>query len=168
MSETKKDEPKVEKASGSPAKMPGVGLIERGASGSWKVIKGLGRYFSQLVRGTLHGTWTATGGAVLGPLPDTAHQIVDTSKEIYSEGKKAAEDMEKARYLAKVGPAISGTIGVTASALSGVLKWPLKLVGGAATRITRGGQEILDSVFMQYDKSKGGGVSGGTEAPAAA
>lgn len=167
MSETKKDEPKEEKASSSPAKFPGVGAVEKGASGSWKVIKGISSYISQLFRGTLHGTWTATAGTVLGPIPDTGHQIVDTSREIYSEGKKASEDMERARYLAKVGPAISGTIGVTASALSGVLQWPLKLVSGAATRITKGGQEILDSVFMQYDKNKGSSA-GGQEAHAAA
>lgn len=140
-----------------PKNFPGVGLIETGGKASWRGIKGIAGYISNLVRGVVTGTVRGTVGAVFGTLPDTLHHAGDSLKEIQAVSEKAGTEMKEAHNIGKLGPAISGIIDGTFGAVANTLKWPFKLVGGAAKRVTKGASEILASTVYKFDEMSGNG-----------
>lgn len=129
--------------------------LEKTASGSWKLIKGICSYTSQLVRGTLSGVWSATAGAVgrgiAAPFQHLAKSIVDVG-EI---GKKMISEAKERHHIGKFAPAIKAIMLGTALSIGNALYLPFSPAVGAATGVIYGAEKVGSALVMKYDAHKG-------------
>lgn len=159
------EEAKPEGGAGGPPAVPGVRTTEKIAEGSWKGIKWLTKYTSQLVRSVLGGAWEATGGVAGGALVDTGRKIGQAGHEIAETAKHSAEEVGRERNIGKLGPIIGGIMSGTATLVGKTLEWPFTVIGGATKRIFTGVSRPVSGLIYQYDEAKGkGGASSGGEA----
>lgn len=153
---------------GSPPAVPGVRIVEAGGSKSWRAVKWIAKYTSQLVRSVFGGAWEATGGVAGGALMDTGRQIGKAGGEIAETAKHSADEVGKERNIGKLGPIIGGIMSGTATAVGRTLEWPFTVIGGAVKRIATGLSRPVSGLMYQYDeaKGKGGASSSGGESHA--
>lgn len=127
-------------------------LLTNAAKKSWGVIKGIGGYISQLVRGTL----SATVGPVANEAKAGWGYLEEGGKKVKTTYQKAADRMAAQKNIAKVGGAarLVNETAVSAVGLApgAIVKGALGLPGRAVDHIMGSVQKGVYAVFGQYDK----------------
>ncbi len=140
--------------------------LEATVSGSWKLIKGITSYTSQLVRGTLSGAWKATGGAIGRGIAAPFRHIAKSVGDVAEIGRQTAAEAKERRHIGKLAPAIKGILLATATSVGNALYLPVSPGVGAASGVIEGAENVGSALVWKYDAHKGSAASTGHEAKA--
>lgn len=140
--------------------------LEAGVSGSWKLIKGIASYTSNLVRGTLSGAWKATGVAVGRGIAAPFKHIAKSVGDVAEIGRQIAKEARERHHIGKLAPAIKGILLATAMSVGNALYLPVSPGVGAASGVIQGAENVGSALVWKYDAHKGGGASAASHEPA--
>lgn len=133
--------------------------LEKAASGSWRLIKGMCRYTSQLVRGTLTGAWSATAGAVGRGIAAPFQHLAKSVGDVGEIGKQMIKEAQERHHIGKLAPLIRAIMLGTAISVGNALYLPFSPAVGAATGVIYGGEKVGSALVMKYDAHKGSAPS---------
>lgn len=131
--------------------------LEATVSGSWKVIRGIASYTSQLVRGTLSGAWKATGGAIGRGIAAPFRHIAKSVGDVAEIGRQIAAEAQERHHIGKLSPALKGIMLATAMSIGNALYLPASPFVGAGTSALEGAENVGSALVMKYDAHKGTG-----------
>jgi hypothetical protein len=131
--------------------------LEKTVSGSWKLIRGIASYTSQLVRGTLSGAWRATGGAIGRGIAAPFRHIAKSVSDVAEIGRQIAAEARERHHIGKLAPAIKGVLLATAMSVGNALYLPISPGVGAATSAIEGAENVGSALVWKYEAHKGSG-----------
>lgn len=122
----------------------------------WWTIKNTARWVRNSVFGVLKGAYTATLGTVGGALYGAGKQIGQTAHEVSNVVNESAHKFSEAPNVAKIGPVISGILGVTRKLIFGTLGIPVKMAQKMIQKPLEGGAQVLSGI-NPLNAIRGGG-----------